>query len=83
MIAPTAITPAFREPAAQTIRDAIAPHALAADRDPEPFLFPPGLNTADRFHRPADLLSARGRTHARIGKILGGNFARVPGESQG
>ncbi|WP_257387554.1 dipeptidase [Tahibacter caeni] len=82
-IAPTAITPAFREQNAQIIRDAIAMGAFAADRDPELFLFPPDLNTADRFGRLADLLAARGHADARIDKILGGNFARVLGEVWG
>jgi len=82
-IVPTAITPAFREENARNIRDAIAMGAFAADRDPELLLFPPDLNTADRFGRLADLLSARGHADARIEKILGGNFARVLGDVWG
>lgn len=47
------------------------------------YLFIPDLNTADRFAVLGGLLAARGHSERRIGKILGGNFARVLGEVWG
>lgn len=41
------------------------------------YLYLPDLNTPRRFETLAGLLSARGHSDALIGKILGGNFARV------
>jgi len=44
-------------------------------------LYLPDLNGPDQFARLAALLAARGHGDARIGKILGGNFARLLGET--
>jgi membrane dipeptidase len=45
--------------------------------------FIPDLNAANRFELLAARLSKRGHSDTRIGKILGGNFARVMGEVWG
>jgi len=47
------------------------------------YLYVEGLNAPRRFETLAALLSARGHSDARIGKILGGNFARVMNEVWG
>ena len=39
-------------------------------------LFVPDLNSPRRMEMIADRLLARGHSEARVGKILGGNFAR-------
>ena len=41
------------------------------------YLYVPDLNTPRRFDTLAAMLSKRGYSDARIGKILGGNFARL------
>jgi membrane dipeptidase len=45
--------------------------------------FIPDFNAANRFELLAARLSKRGHSDTRIGKILGGNFARVMGEVWG
>lgn len=76
-VAPTKITPTFREENAEGIRHAIKLGVFAPDRNTDTTLFPPDLNTARRFDVLAAKLAARGHPDARIEKILGGNFARV------
>ncbi|HEU4663813.1 MAG TPA: membrane dipeptidase [Dokdonella sp.] len=82
-IAPVERTPRFE----QDNRDNIA--AMTADgifdkgRPADLYMFIPDLNVADRFDVLAGMLSARGHPDARIGKILGGNFARVFAEVWG
>ena len=44
------------------------------------YTFLPDLNTPRRFETLAGLLRERGHSEARVGKILGGNFARLFGE---
>jgi membrane dipeptidase len=41
------------------------------------YLYVPDLNTPRRFDTLAGMLSKRGYSDARIGKVLGGNFARL------
>jgi membrane dipeptidase len=41
------------------------------------YLYVPDLNTPRRFDTLAAMLSKRGYSDARVGKILGGNFARL------
>ena len=45
------------------------------------YTFIPDLNTPRRFETLAGLLRERGHSEARVGKILGGNFARLFGEA--
>ncbi|MCB1571400.1 MAG: peptidase M19, partial [Xanthomonadales bacterium] len=47
------------------------------------YTFLPDLNSADRLDVLAGLLARRGHGDARIGKILGGNFARLFGAAWG
>lgn len=47
------------------------------------YLYLPDLNTPRRFETLAGLLAARGHADAVIGKVLGGNFARVMSEVWG
>lgn len=56
---------------------------LAAGRSTDTVTFLPDLNHARRFETIAAMLSVRGHGDGRIGKILGGNFARVMGEVWG
>ena len=49
----------------------------APGEDPAVFTFLPDLNSADRLDTLATLLSRRGHSDTRIGKIIGGNFARL------
>ena len=76
-VAPTERTADFerdnREWVAQAVEDGIFQRGRAADL----YAFIPDLNTADRFDTLAAMLSRRGHSDVRIGKILGGNFARV------
>jgi membrane dipeptidase len=55
----------------------------APGEEPDVYTFLPDLNSTDRLDVLAGLLSRRGHSDARIGKILGGNFARLFGESWG
>lgn len=82
-IAPIEVTPEYAKDNTEFMKGMIADGIFDKDRDPELFLFPPDLNTANRFEVLAAMLSARGHNDARIGKILGGNFARVMGEVWG
>ena len=76
-ISPVELTPAFVKDNTDYMRSMIEDGIFEKDRDPNLLLFPPDLNTADRFELLAGMLSARGHSDARIDKILGGNFARV------
>ena len=76
-ISPVELTPAFVKDNTDYMRSMIEDGIFEKDRDPNLLLFPPDLNTADRFEILAGMLSARGHSDARIAKILGGNFARV------
>jgi membrane dipeptidase len=79
-VAPIDRTPEFeaenREWVAYAVEDGIFQRGRPADL----YTFIPDLNTADRFDTLAAMLSRRGHSDARIGKILGGNFARVMNE---
>lgn len=82
-ISPVAMTPEYMRDNTDFIREMIADGIFEAGRDPALHLFPPDLNRADRFQVLAGLLAARGHSDARIGKVLGGNIARVMGEVWG
>ena len=68
-----------REWVAGAVEDGIFEHGRPADL----YTLMPDLNRADRFDTLAMMLSKRGHSDVRIGKILGGNFARVMGEVWG
>lgn len=82
-IAPVERTPEYEQENRAWVADAVEDGVFERGRPPDLYTFIPDLNTADRFDRLASLLSARGHGDARIGKILGGNFARVMGEVWG
>ena len=56
---------------------------FAADRPDDLYTFIPDLNRVDRFTELGRLLAERGHSQTRIGKVLGGNFARVMREVWG
>jgi membrane dipeptidase len=62
-----------REATAERIRRGIA----APGEDPEVLLYVEGYNAADRYDRIAADLARRGWSTTRIGKLLGGNWARL------
>ena len=82
-VAPIERTPAFeaenRRYMVQMVEDGI----FARGRPPDLYTFIPDLNMAGRFEVLGAMLSARGHADARIGKVLGGNFARVMREVWG
>lgn len=82
-IAPVEQTPEYEKENREWIAGAVEDGVFERGRPPDLYTFIPDLNTADRFDRLASLLSGRGHGDARIGKILGGNFARVMGEVWG
>lgn len=82
-IAPVDRTAAYEKDNREWVAGAVEEGVFERGRPPDLYTFIPDLNTADRFDRLAALLSARGHGDARIGKILGGNFARVMGEVWG
>ncbi len=76
-------TPEFetenREWVAYAVEDGIFQRGRPADL----YTFIPDLNVPNRFEVLAAMLSRRGHSDARIGKVLGGNFARVMTEVWG
>jgi membrane dipeptidase len=82
-VAPVERTPAWEQDNRAMIADMVAQGVFERGRPDDLVLFIPDLNRADRYEILAGLLSARGHSDARIGKILGGNFARVLGEVWG
>lgn len=71
------ITPEFRKRFAGEIAERQKRGISAPGERADSFTFAPDLNTPQRFDTLATLLSRRGHSDARIGKILGGNFARL------
>lgn len=82
-ISPIERTPAFEKDNREQIAYMIEDGIFEKGRSPDLYLFPPDLNVSNRFEVLAGQLSARGHSDARIGKIIGGNFARVMGEVWG
>jgi membrane dipeptidase len=76
-VAPVDRTPEFERSNREWIRAAKQAGVFAAERPDDLYAFIPDLNVVNRFERLAAMLSARGHSDARIGKVLGGNFARV------
>ena len=71
------LTPEFRKAFAEQIEDRRKRGISAPGESPDVFTFVPDLNTPHRFEKLATLLSKRGHSDTQIGKILGGNFARL------
>lgn len=82
-VAPIERTPAFEKENREFIKGMVEDGIFSKGRPQDLYLFIPDLNMANRFEVLAGMLSARGHSDARIGKILGGNFARVMGEVWG
>jgi len=68
---------AFRKKFAAEVAERRAAGISAPGERADVYTFLPDLNAADRFKRIGVLLSKRGFSDARIGKILGANFARL------
>ena len=71
------VTPEFKKQFADQIAERQKRGISAPGERADSFTFAPDLNTPRRFDTLAGLLSQRGYSDARIGKILGGNFARL------
>ena len=82
-VAPIERTPAFEKDNRAMIADMVEQGVFARGRPADLYTFIPDLNRVDRYAVLAGMLSARGHSDARIGKIMGGNFARVMGEVWG
>lgn len=82
-VSPIRLTPKYREDHAESIRERRRQGISAPGESETVYLYIPDLNTPRRFETLAALLSARGHSDERIGKILGGNFARVMAEVWG
>jgi len=76
-ISPIERTPEFEQTNRQMIAEMVESEIFAKGRPPDLYTFIPDLNMTNRFEVLGAKLSARGHPDARIGKILGGNFARV------
>jgi len=76
-VAPIERTAAFEADNREWVAGAVEEGVFQPGRPADLYTFIPDLNTADRFGTLAGMLSQRGHSDARIGKILGGNFARV------
>lgn len=77
MTSAIAITDQYRKDFAQQILLRKQRGISAPGENPDSYTFALDLNTPTRFEKIAALLSARGHADARIGKVLGGNFARL------
>ena len=77
MISTINVTPEFRKKFNEEIEDRRKRGISAPGESPDVFTFVPDLNTPQRFEKLATLLSKRGHSDTQIGKILGGNFARL------
>ncbi|MCD9005709.1 dipeptidase [Luteimonas sp. XNQY3] len=76
-------TPEFEAQNRQWVEHMLEIGFFEAGNAPELYTFIPDLNHVRRLETLAALLSRRGHSEARIGKILGGNFARVMREVWG
>ncbi|MFD0326942.1 dipeptidase [Lysobacter gummosus] len=82
-VSPVKLTEKYKRLHAESIRERRTLGISAPGESETVYLFVPDLNTPRRFEIIAALLSQRGHSDARIGKVLGGNFARVMGEVWG
>ena len=76
-ISPIDRTPEFEKSNREYMVGMVDDGIFARGRPADLYTFIPDLNAANRFELLGAMLSARGHSDARIGKILGGNFARV------
>jgi len=74
-------TPKYKDDLRAEIADRKRRGISAPGERDDAFTFVPDLNTPQRFDTLATLLAKRGHKDARIEKILGGNFARLFGET--
>ncbi|HQV72607.1 MAG TPA: membrane dipeptidase [Dokdonella sp.] len=82
-ISPIDFNDAFKRKHAADVADRRNRGISAPGEDANVYTFLPDLNTADRLATLAALLARRGHSDARIGKIIGGNFARLFRETRG
>lgn len=83
MLSPVDLSEKYKARHREDIRDRRRLGISAPGESETVYLYIPDLNTPRRFETLAGMLSARGHSDAVIGKILGGNFARVMGEVWG
>ena len=83
ILSPVKLTEKYKKQHVEEIRKRRELGISAPGESETVYLFIPELNTTRRFETIAGLLSERGHSDARIGKILGGNFARVMAEVWG
>ncbi|MEH6417947.1 dipeptidase [Pseudomonas sp. CGJS7] len=83
IVSPVALTEKYKRQHAESIRERRKLGISAPGESETVYLFIPDLNTPRRFETLAGLLSQRGHSDGVIGKVLGGNFARVMGEVWG
>jgi len=76
-ISPVHLTPDYIKAFHDDIEDRRRRGISAPGESADVYTFVPDLNTAKRFELIAWHLSRRGHSAERIGKILGGNFARL------
>lgn len=76
-ISPIEFNDQFKRKHAADVAERRARGISAPGEAPDVYTFLPDLNNADRFEQIASLLAARGHNDNQIGKILGGNFARL------
>ena len=79
-ISPTPFTEEFRKTFAAEVAKRKALGIGAVGESPDVYTFVPDLNRADRYALIGSLLKQRGHSDERIGKVLGGNFARLFGD---
>jgi membrane dipeptidase len=82
-ISPINFNDEFRRKHAEDVAERKARGISAPGEAADVFTFLPDLNSADRLDRLASLLAKRGHSATRIGRILGGNFARLFAEAWG
>jgi membrane dipeptidase len=82
-VAPMPRDAAFEKDNRAMIADMVQQGVFEKGRPADLYTFLPVLNRVDRYQVIGAMLAARGHPDTRIGKILGGNFARVMTEVWG
>jgi membrane dipeptidase len=82
-VAPMPRDAAFEKDNRAMIADMVQQGVFEKGRPADLYTFLPDLNRVDRYQVIGAMLAARGHPDTRIGKILGGNFARVMSEVWG
>lgn len=80
MVSPAERTPEFERGNREWVRHMVE---IGFFEEGNMYTFIPDLNHVRRLETLSALLAQRGHSEARIGKIMGGNFARVMGEVWG